>query len=154
MKPPSPLAPDHATAVRLRLASNLEAVSLAGAAVRDFALAAGLETSAIDDLELATVEAANNIVLHGYGGASNRRYALAINVALGEVRVVLSDTGETIPEAVLSAPTTAEWNLEDESGRGLAIIRACTDRMEYSRVRGRNRMLLAKRLPSPLPCSD
>jgi serine/threonine-protein kinase RsbW len=141
------LAPDHAAAVRLRLSSNLEAVALAGAAVRDFAGAAGLETSAIDDLELATVEAANNIVLHGYHGATDRRYALAINVARGEVRVVLSDSGEAIPPAVLAAPASAEWNLDDESGRGLAIIRACTDRMEYGRVRGRNRLLLAKRLP-------
>jgi serine/threonine-protein kinase RsbW len=105
-----------------------------------------MESCAVDDLELATVEAANNIVLHGYRGATNRRYAITLAAGGDAVRVVLSDHGEGIPEAAL-AQTSVEWNLDDESGRGIAIIRACTDQMEYCRAGGRNRMLLVKRLP-------
>jgi serine/threonine-protein kinase RsbW len=134
--------------MRLRLPSNLLDVARAGAAVREFAQAAGLETSAIDDLELATVEAANNIILHGYHGADDRSYAVVIYAWANEVRVVLIDRGDRIPELVL-AQTALEWNIDDESGRGMAIIKACTDRMEYTCLRGRSRMLLAKRLPAP-----
>ncbi len=143
-----PFGRDPARVVRLRLASRLEAVARAGEAVRAYALAAGLEADAAGDLELATVEAANNIVLHGYRGAADRRYALAIDVRAGEVRVALSDDGEAIPPAVLAAGP-AEWSAEAESGRGLALIRACADRLEYGRFRGHNRLLLFKRLPEP-----
>jgi serine/threonine-protein kinase RsbW len=136
--------------LRLRLASSLQDVALAAAAVRTFALAAGMETSAIDDLELATVEAANNVVLHGYGGASNRRYAILLAAGRDAVRVVISDHGSRIPEAAL-AQTSVEWNLDDESGRGIAIIRACTDQMEYCHQGRRNRMLLVKRLRAVSP---
>ncbi len=140
-----PSGRDRRRRVRLRLASNLEDVALLGAAVRAFALEVALEPVAIDDLELASVEAANNIVIHGYAGASDRHYVAVIDVADGELRVSLSDDGEPIPKAAL-APTPAEWSLDGESRRGVAIMRVCTDRLEYGRVRGRNRLRLVKRL--------
>ncbi len=138
---------------RLRLPSNLMDVARAASAVRDFALAAGLEASAIDDLELATVEAANNVVLHGYQGAADGRLAVILYAFADEVRVVLSDRGSPIPPSAL-AQTTVEWNLDDESGRGIALIRACTDRMEYTRRGGRNRLLLVKKLGASPPGPD
>jgi serine/threonine-protein kinase RsbW len=140
-----PSGRDAARPFRLDLASNLEDVASAGAAVRDYAAAVGLDAHGIDDLELATVEAANNIVIHGYRGATDRRYRLIITIAPGELHVALSDNGEGIAENLLAAPLPA-WNAEAESGRGIAIIRACTDRIDYRRRRGRNRLLLVKRI--------
>ncbi len=104
-----------------------------------------MAVSAVEDMELASVEAANNIVLHGFRSMADRHYDVVIDIADGELRVSLSDDGEPIPPAAL-ADTSTGWSLEAESSRGLAIIRACTDRQEYGRVRGRNRLRLVKRL--------
>lgn len=136
--------PKASKVARRSLASKLEAVATAGDAVRDFARAAGLEIEAAQDLELATVEAANNIVVHGYKNTPDHRYSLSMAVRGSEVQILLSDGGEEIP-AERFHDVSPEWSMEAESGRGWAIIRACTDRIEYCRVRGRNRLLLVKR---------
>ena len=131
---------------RLAMDGRLESVARAGHAVRDFGIAAGLGETAAGDLELATVEAANNIIIHGFEHAAAARYQVRIALRDGEVQVLLSDSGPAIPTAVLV--DVAEWRADAISARGVAIIRACVDRFEYRRSRGRNYLLLGKRLPS------
>lgn len=133
--------------MRLVMDSRLESVAAAGHAVRGYAVMAGLDIIAAGDLELAMVEAANNIIIHGFGGATDKRYSVSIETRDGEVQVTLSDNGTTIPAALLAADPAA-WSLDAEASRGLAIMRACADRLEYRRARGRNLLLLGKRLPA------
>jgi len=102
---------------------------------------AGLNEAALADLELAVVEAANNIILHGYGGGGG---LIRCHVQRGAdaVRVTLSDSGAPIPEDMLrNAQPTSQMA---ESGRGLAIIRACVDEIAYTSAAGANRLTLVK----------
>lgn len=125
---------------------RLDGVARAGHAVREFCLLAGLDETAAGDLELATVEAANNIIIHGYEGAGTAHYQVTIALRDNEVQVVLSDSAPSMPAEVLAL--VVEWSADAPSARGVAIIRACTDRLEYRRRRGRNHLLLGKRLGS------
>lgn len=138
-------APNLRRPIRLAMDGRLESVARAGHAVRDFGLAAGLDDTAAGDLELATVEAANNIILHGFEGAAALCYRVTIALRHGEVQVMLTDGGPAIPAGALDAPR--QWDADPDASRGLAIMRACADRFEYRRSRGRNRLLLGKRLP-------
>lgn len=131
---------------RLILDSRLEGVAAAGHAVREFALAAGLDEMGAGDLELATVEAANNIIVHGFRGGAHHRYSVEIEVRGLEVQVTLRDPAQPIPPEVL-AEKDDPWSLDAEAARGVAIMRACTDRLEYRREGGQNCLVLAKRLP-------
>lgn len=137
--------PDPVRSRRLAMDSRLEHVARAGHAVREFCLAAGLDAVAAADMELAAVEAANNILLHGFAGAADARYQVIIKLHNGEVQVLLSDGAPAIPPEVLTQVQACD--LERTSARGLIIIRACSDRFEYRRSRGRNHLLLGKRLP-------
>ncbi len=125
---------------------RLQSVARAGHAVRDFGIAAGLGETAAGDLELATVEAANNIIIHGFEHAAGARYEVRIALRDGEVQVLLSDSGPAVPTAVWA--DVAQWSADAMSARGVAIMRACADRLEYRRSRGRNHLVLGKRLPS------
>ncbi len=138
------LMPDLTRTRRLAMDGRLESVARAGNAVRVFSLAAGLDDTAAGDLELATVEAANNIIIHGFDGATEARYRLTIALRDGEVQVLLSDSAPAIPAAVLAE--TPDWRADTVSARGVAIMRACADRFEYRRRQGRNHLLLGKRL--------
>lgn len=139
-----PFLPDSLPPLSLRLDSRLEAVADAGIAVRDYALAAGLTALEACDLELATVEAANNIIVHGYSQVPGRRFDIDVAVRDSEVQVVLTDEGRSIPAAALAAEP--QWDATAEASRGLAIMRTCADRLEY-RCEGReNQLLLVKRL--------
>lgn len=87
--------------------------------------------------ETAVVEIAANIVEHTRRaeGTSGRRYSLDLDADVAEVTAVFTDNG--MPADIdLSTVTMAD--LEDESGRGLALALAALDRLDYTRSEGRN----------------
>jgi serine/threonine-protein kinase RsbW len=124
----------------IRIPARLEAVAQLASVVRAAAKAAGLGEVAIVELELAVVEAANNIVAHGYDGRSGE---IEMRVVQDDgLAVELIDTGRRIPPGLLDNPPSA--SLDAERGRGLAIIRSCVDSIDYSVVDGTNRLRLFK----------
>jgi serine/threonine-protein kinase RsbW len=123
-----------------RIPAQLIAVRELAEVVRQAAREAGLSDAGAIDLELAVVEAANNIVLHSYAGrAGEIEMTSWVNRGVG---VELRDDGIPIPpELLVAAPQAA---IDAEHGRGLAIIRACVDQFEYASVLGVNRLTLFK----------
>ncbi len=125
----------------LRLPASLSSVARLTEVVREEGEAEGLEPGALIDLELAFVEAANNIVVHGYAGADGE---ITLEVAKeGGLRVVLIDGGKPIPADLLVNPPAV--GTDSERGRGLAIIRACVDHLNYTSGDGLNRLTLFKK---------
>jgi serine/threonine-protein kinase RsbW len=87
--------------------------------------------------ETAVVEIAANIVEHTHRveGSLGRRYSLELDASDEAVTAVFTDNG--MPADIdLSTVTMAD--LEDESGRGLALAIAALDSLDYSHVDGRN----------------
>jgi anti-sigma regulatory factor (Ser/Thr protein kinase) len=126
----------------LRVSGRLETVAHLAALVREEAEASGLSGNAVLDIELAVAEAANNIVAHGYkGGPGDIELRV---VQDGGLRVELTDWGSPIPEGLLENPPIAD--LGADHGRGLSIIRACVDRVDYTRGDGFNHLTLFKAL--------
>ncbi|OWK29942.1 ATP-binding protein [Sphingomonas mucosissima] len=128
-------------------AARLEEVERLAAHLRRCGAALHVDNVAMIDLELALVEAANNIVLHGYAGRGDGTIGLTVD-RLGDVLIMeLRDGGVPIPSSVLSAHLPP--SLDAESGRGIAIIRSCIDEVGYSQEGGVNVLRLAKHLPKP-----
>lgn len=106
---------------------------------------AGLPEATRMDLELALVEAANNVVRHGYADSPGGRLEFEVRMVPGGVEMALSDQGTPIPAARLHSVQSPAF--DSESGRGLALIAACTDRIAYVEGRESNRLVLFKVLP-------
>lgn len=87
--------------------------------------------------ETAVVEIAANIVEHTNRaeGAAGRGYSLELTGDEAEVTAVFSDNGKPA-DIDLSVVTMAE--VDDESGRGLALAIAALDSLDYRRASGRN----------------
>lgn len=96
------------------------------------------------DLELAMVEAATNVVEHGYSDREGGAVALQVCVRPGGVTLTLTDTGKPAPEGVFSNRTALD--MAALSGRGISIIQACVDGVEYTSRAGCNRLTLHKTL--------
>ncbi len=107
---------------------------------------AGLDDSAAYAVELATNEAATNIIEHGYGGNGDGKIECAIEADDGGVTVVLLDWGKPfdaskVPQANYSVP------LEDLPlrGVGLRLIRGFMDEVQFERIPGDgNRLMMRK----------
>ncbi|MES2301657.1 MAG: ATP-binding protein [Pseudomonadota bacterium] len=130
---------------RLSCAATLGNVRLLADAVRGWVEANGLGEAFAADFELAVVEAANNVVLHGTQGLQGQTMSVSICHVPGGVEVTLEDRGRAIPPDVLEAAIPPDLGVE--SGRGMGLIAACTDRVDYSATAEGNRLVLFKAVP-------
>jgi len=137
------------------MAATLNEVALVGSAVRVYCGHMGLARADIDAFELCVVEAANNVVRHGYptGGG---RIEVELFCEQGQVCGRLRDHGRSIPAqhwqaAAASAPDVLSQQSADEpreSGYGLALIHHCSDRVDYCPGEEANCLLICKNLTS------
>jgi serine/threonine-protein kinase RsbW len=104
---------------------------------------AGVSQTARIDLELAMVEAANNIVEHGCQSGTDE-IGLAFQIDCGTAVVTLADRGPPVPPGLYAQ--CRDMPLEATEGRGIGIVQSCVDVLNYSSHDGLNRLTLTKLL--------
>jgi serine/threonine-protein kinase RsbW len=109
--------------VRLKLSNRAENVLLVRQALGGLAEAVGLDAVALNDVSTAVTEAANNVVLHAYGGEEGPLEVEFSSVSSG-LEVLVADDGRGIPEAVRRGEAISD-------GIGLPVIRALSDSVEF-----------------------
>ena len=98
---------------------------------------------------LAVREAVINAMMHGNRQQPELAVGIRLTVAHGVLRAVITDEGAGFDPATAEDPTTAE-NLLRESGRGLLLMEAFVDRIEFRRrSNGGMEVEMTKALPSP-----
>jgi anti-sigma regulatory factor (Ser/Thr protein kinase) len=127
--------------LRLRLECDFTFVRTAAARVQGFLTENGCEPETSADCELAVVEGCNNAIKHNW--PDGRRAPISVEVRLGrreiELRITDHGPGFVWPESVqLPEP-------EDETGRGLYLIRRLMDSARYVRGTHENTLVLRRR---------
>jgi serine/threonine-protein kinase RsbW len=96
---------------------------------------------AVDDIQLAVTEACANAVRHAVGTAEyNVRFAVGEDTC--EIEII--DVG---PGFIPEDAGAEQLDEESESGRGLTLIRALVDDLEFTRDGHDNRIRLTKSWP-------
>jgi serine/threonine-protein kinase RsbW len=106
---------------------------------------------AVDDIQLAVTEACANAVRHAVGTAD---YSVRFAVGQDSCEIEIVDIG---PGFTPEDEGEAQHDPESESGRGLTLIRALVDDLEFTRDGADNRIRLTKTWPSlgvPTPPTD
>ncbi|MFC0199413.1 ATP-binding protein [Paracoccus rhizosphaerae] len=120
---------------------SLEAVDTAMADLCAFA-ADALPIEGMIRLEIAVTEAMTNIVLHGDLPAEST-IDLLVRKAPEQVDVEIRDPGPPIPPNLLqSSPDIADVDPLEESGRGIPLIKALSDALDYRSAGRSNCMTL------------
>ena len=105
----------------------------------------GVNEESVDDILLAATEACTNVVLHA--GQSAPAYSVAATVDRAGCRVEVTDDGQGCAPGVRRERRTRDSASLAESGRGLAIMRACVDGVEMRTAPGQGtQVVLDKRL--------
>lgn len=126
--------------------ATFDTVRLVGMAVRAVCASVVSGTEAAQ-IELAIVEASNNIVEHAYSIVQGD---IALDVDIGEKKIVIAlhDTGETMPTASQQSANLDfdPTNLDDlpEGGMGLFLMTSIMDERSYISANGRNTLTLTK----------
>jgi serine/threonine-protein kinase RsbW len=116
-----------------------------------------IDEAVLDELQLVVAEAVNNIIRHAYREQPGRPISVRLELTAAGITLVFRDSGQAPPPGF---PQSRIGSLEvdptdlaalGESGRGLAIIMSCVDRMDYARNGSANEMRLSLRRDSRQP---
>jgi serine/threonine-protein kinase RsbW len=130
-----------------RLESSLESVDQSEEKVVALAQEAGFPEEDTYRLGYAVREALVNAVVHGNRYSANKTVHFRVVCSERAIEILVQDQGEGFAADKQADPLAAE-NLMNQSGRGLALIRAFTDELivESAQPSG-TRVILRKFLP-------
>jgi serine/threonine-protein kinase RsbW len=127
--------------LRLDLGRDIQRVRAAAERVQKFLQSHGCDDGSRADCELAVVEGCNNAIKHAYPDSVQGAVILEVVLEANhiEMRIIDHGPGFVWPETIkLPDP-------ENESGRGLYLIRILMDSVAYLRGPKENILLLRKR---------
>jgi len=125
---------------RLDLSASPDGARVAAASVRN--LFNGSGSDAAFACELAVAEATANVVEHAFEDDESPSFTLVLRLGGGRFAAAVCDRGRPFapgPDPALPAPGA-------ESGRGLALLAGCMERVRFRRVEDENRLLMARRV--------
>ena len=130
--------------------SRIDDVYLAGLAVRHISIHHGFAEHDAAMLELAVVEAINNVIEHAYGGCDENTVKLRIGALPGEIVFEIVDHGIPVQGSWHTGTEPEIGNMRptlDEGGRGKFLIRQVADEVSYNANHdGQNVLTLIKKL--------
>jgi len=132
--------------LRLELNGDLSQIGPAAVQVQEFLRSHGCAERLRSDCELIMVEACNNAIKHTDAHTKWKPVAVEVRIEPGQIEMRIIDHGPGFewPQIVeLPEP-------EEESGRGVFLIRALTDDAAYVREADKNVLVLRKKIASPV----
>ncbi|TGO02305.1 hypothetical protein PN36_27320 [Candidatus Thiomargarita nelsonii] len=128
--------------INLKINSHTENVELITECVRALCLLTSLSPTSVDGVQLAVTEAINNVIAHSYKGESSHPIWITISLQDESLTMSLSDTGVGMDPILLEANKKIE--LLDEGGRGLFLIKASMDKVNYHSDAGTHTLQMTK----------
>jgi len=142
--------PERPEVITLSIPSRLELLNLVDqvASVLSAHLRFGEEERAA--ISLAVVEAGTNAIQHGHGHDGVTPVDLRFELLPDRLRVTVHDSGPGFRPPAESPDMTSPEHLLDQRGRGIFIMRACMDRVDFDFSGGGTTVRLEKLAP-PAP---
>lgn len=119
------------------------------AVLREWALDAGLGGGALSRLEVCVSEAVSNCVEHAYGGEPGHQISIEWIPTAQDIQVAVCDRGKTLDIAQLNRVNPSVLEVDPEKpesfrprGRGLALIKAFSARVQYRTEGNTNRLIM------------
>ena len=117
--------------IKLEIPSSMDFVHLLDAVITEILQQTGVDRDATDQVNLAVIEAGTNAIKHGNREDSRKRTYFDFMMYPEELVVIVRDEGEGFDAKIIEDPLNPE-NLLNSSGRGLFLMEACMDSVNFS----------------------
>ncbi|MDZ7374974.1 MAG: ATP-binding protein [candidate division KSB1 bacterium] len=101
-----------------------------------------------DSIAIALTEALSNAIYHGNRLDPRKQVVIWVWIEPGQVKLRVKDEGEGFDPSALEDPLTPE-NLLRDRGRGIFILRALMDSVDFDFSQGGTVVTLVKKLKGP-----
>jgi anti-sigma regulatory factor (Ser/Thr protein kinase) len=140
---------DAATEViHLSIPSRLELLGLLDRVAMLICERAGFGEDACTQVTLAVIEAGTNAIQHGSRGEPDRAVGVDFSLWPDRLEVAVRDRGPGFDPALVSGDITSPEHLLDSRGRGIFIMRACMDAVDFRFDGSGTTCLLVKHRPT------
>jgi anti-sigma regulatory factor (Ser/Thr protein kinase) len=127
----------------VRFAAKFEFLDEIREFVGGVARAGGFSDRDVYNIQLATDEAASNIIEHAYGGISDGLLEISCGVNGSAITIVLVDHGESFDPSEVPAPDLkADLSERKIGGLGIFLMRKLMDEVRYQAEPRKNRNTL------------
>jgi serine/threonine-protein kinase RsbW len=143
--------PDATTApevISLRIPSRLELLSVLDRVSTLLCERAGFDEDPGTQVTLSVIEAATNAIQHGSGRDPAKLVDVVFSIHPDRFEVSVHDHGPGFDLAAVSGDITSPEHLLDARGRGIFIMRACMDSVDFLFDGSGTTCHLVKRRPS------
>jgi anti-sigma regulatory factor (Ser/Thr protein kinase) len=134
--------------IHLRIPSRLELLGLLDRVAMLICERAGFDEDACAQVTLAVIEAGTNAIQHGSRGQPDRSIEVDFGLRPDRLEIAVRDRGPGFDPALVGANVTAPEHLLDSRGRGIFIMRACMDTVDFRFDGTGTTCLLVKRRPA------
>ncbi len=114
----------------LNIPSKIENLSLVEKAVDDISSNYNLNSELYGNILIATIEAANNAILHGNQLDEGKNVNIVFNLENKFLRVTIIDQGQGFDFNNIPDPTSPE-NIEKINGRGIFLMQRLADQLKF-----------------------
>ena len=139
-----PLVPE---VVSLHIPGRLELLGLFDRVSTLLCERAGFSEDACTQVTLSVIEAGTNAIQHGSRGDPARPVDVAFTLHPDRLEVSVHDQGSGFDLAAVSGDVTLPERLFDARGRGIFIMRACMDSVDFTFDESGTTCCLVKRRP-------
>ena len=125
------MAVKNSQIIKLEIPSLMDFVYLLDAVITEILQQMEFDRDATDQVNLAVIEAGTNAIKHGNREEPRKRAYFDFMMHPEELVVIVRDEGEGFDAQTTEDPLSPE-NLLNSSGRGLFLMEACMDSVDFS----------------------
>ncbi len=114
----------------LNIPSKIENLRIVEKAIDEISAEFNLNSELYGNVLIATIEAANNAILHGNKLDESKNVNITFNVEPKYLTIVIKDQGKGFDYSNIPDPTAPE-NIEKINGRGIFLMSKLSDKIDF-----------------------
>jgi len=118
--------------IRLEIPSEMKLIYVLDAVISEILREMEFDDEAVEQANLAVIEAGTNAILHGNGNDPNKLVHFQFCVGEDKLTVIVKDEGRGFNPDKIPNPLDPE-NLFNTTGRGIFLMRTLMDEINYSK---------------------
>jgi len=136
--------------VSMQMPSRLELLSLLDCVTLSLCERMSFDADTCSQVSMSVIEAGTNAIQHGHNRDATRPFDIRFSLFPDRMEIDVRDTGSGFDPGKINGDITTPDHLLDLRGRGIFIMRACMDTVDFDSTGQGTLCHLVKRRPAPV----